>query len=402
MSRPDPPSDRAAGHADPAADRALGRRLANRLARLPSKAPPRLRAVLPELVGADSSLLAPLHDLVGRPGFQRLIAGEGGGPSGRGRAGLRQELGEELRQTYSDSMCGRLEAVLDGLLATRASAPAAPPPPPLPGAPSRLGKRNGWLALVALAGAVALGSGLLLGLVRSNRLCPGLGLCLPGAGGREATASTEMALRRASRSAGDLESATSLESFSSTLEQLDTNLLDLVSRRLTPRQERERQRLQSRADTAHRRLRQEQRAQRSVQEATALIEQLERNRTAGPQRLDALAEAQARLEEVPANSFAGSELEALQGRLAAIRELPAPPPAPAPGGTEQEAPRDQPREPQGTAPNAPAPDDTAPPAPVLPAPRLAPTTPTPPPPVPVPVSPPVPAVPAPPNEPPPP
>ncbi|MFN9620295.1 MAG: hypothetical protein ACK55X_11345 [Synechococcaceae cyanobacterium] len=408
MPRSTPPSSPAAGRADPGADRALGRRLGNRLAELSSTEPTRLRALLPDLVPAQSSLLAPLHDLVGRPGFQGLLAADPGRPSARQRTGLRDALQDELRQTYSDAMCARLEAVLDGLLASQASASAAPPTPPTrsmppmpppPGATPAAGRRaGGWLTLVALAAAVALGSGLVLGLVRSNRLCPGLGLCLPGSGGREATASIEMALRRASLSAGDLESANSLEAFSSALEQLDTNLLDLVSRRLTPRQERERQRLQGRADAAHRRLRQEQRAQRSVQEATALIEQLERNRTAGQQRLDALAEAQARLEEVPVGSFAGSELGQLQGRLAAIRELPARPPAaaePAPEVGDDQEPK-----PDGATPNAPAQGDIPPPAPVLPPPRQPPLPAAPPPPLPPPPA--IPAAPAPPSEPPPP
>jgi hypothetical protein len=388
VSRSDPPSGRAAGRADPGADRALGRRLGNRLAQLRGTEPARLRALLPDLVPAESSLQAPLHDLVGRPGFQQLLVADPGRPSARQRTALREALQDELRQTYSAAMCARLEAVLDGLLTSQASAPAAA---------AATGRRaGGGLALVALAAAVALGSGLLLGLVRSNRLCPSLGVCLPGNGGREATASIEMALRRASRRAGDLESATSLEAFSSALEQLDTNLLELVSRRLTPRQERERQRLQGRADTAHRRLRQEQRAQRSVQEATALIEQLERNHTAGPQRLDALAEAQARLEEVPDGSFAGSELAELQGRLAAIRELPARPPAPVEPAPE--ARREREPEADGAPPNAAAPADSVPPAPVLPPPRQPPL-PAPPPPPTLPPPPAIPAAPAPPSEP---
>ena len=397
MSRSDPPSGRAAGRADPGADRALGRRLGNRLAQLRGTEPARLRALLPDLVPAESSLQAPLHDLVGRPGFQQLLVADPGRPSARQRTALREALQDELRQTYSAAMCARLEAVLDGLLTSQGTAPTAPQMATRPGAAPATGRRaGGGLALVALAAAVALGSGLLLGLVRSNRLCPSLGVCLPGSGGREATASIEMALRRASRRAGDLESATSLEAFSSALEQLDTNLLELVSRRLTPRQERERQRLQGRADTAHRRLRQEQRAQRSVQEATALIEQLERNHTAGPQRLDALAEAQARLEEVPDGSFAGSELAELQGRLAAIRELPARPPAPVEPAPE--ARREREPEADGAPPNAAAPADSVPPAPVLPPPRQPPL-PAPPPPPTLPPPPAIPAAPAPPSEP---
>jgi hypothetical protein len=322
---------------------------------------------LPELVGADTSLLAPLHDLVGRAAFQRLLASEGA----QQRDLQRQRLGQELRQTYSDGMAARLDAVLDGLLEPYA---AGHGPRPRGTGP----RTGGWLGLVALTAATTLASGVLFAVVRSNLLCPPLGLCLPGGGGREAAATIEEGLRRAGREAEALESTASLEAFTATLERLDASLLDLVSRRLTPRQEERRQRLQSLADRGHRRLREEQRAQRSLEEAAALIEQLERNPTAGPQRLDALAEARARLDEVPGDSFARSDAGKLEGRLEAVRESPPP----------RRALEPRPAEPANSAPAETAPGEGAPPAPVLPEPQtprpVPPTSPPPPAPSPTP------------------
>lgn len=378
MPPSDPPSPSADGPAA-AADRALGRRLAEQLARLGPSAPARVRPRLPELVGADTGLLAPLHDLVGRPAFQQLLASEGA----RQQYLRRQGLGQELRQTYSDGMAARLDAVLDGLLEPSAGGDGP--------RPRRTGPRaGGWLALVALTAATTVVSGVLFAVVRSNLLCAPLGLCLPGGGGREAAATIEEGLRRAGREAEALESAASLETFTATLERLDASLLDLVSRRLTPRQDERRQRLQSLADRGHRRLREEQRAQRSLEEAAALIEQLERNPTAGPQRLDALAEARARLDDVPADSFARSDAEELEGRLEAVRESPPP-------RRELEP---SPAEPANPIPAEAAPGAGAPPAPVLPEPQApqpgpstSPTPPAPPPPPPLTPPPQVPAAP---------
>lgn len=399
MSPSEPPVPSAAGPAA-AGDRALGRRLSQRLERLEPAASARLRPRLPELVGSDTSLLAPLHDLVGRKAFQRLLASEGG----RDRELRRQGLGQELRETYSEAMAARLDAVLAGLLeaiaagesmAHRQAVPTGGAERPRTQSPAR----GGWLGMVALTAAVTLGSGVLFAVVRSNLLCSPLGLCLPGSGSREAAASIEEGLNRAGRDAEALESATSLDAFTAALEQLDASLLNLVSRRLTPRQDEQRQRLQSRADAGHRRLREEQRAQRSLGEAAALLDQLERNPTAGPQRLDALAEARARLQEVPSDSFARSAARELEGRLEAVRERPAPAREMAPAAPE-------PAQPAQPGTREAAPGQEAPPAPVLPepqaprpAPRPAPApSPTPPPPLPPPPM----EAPAPPTDPPPP
>jgi hypothetical protein len=368
------------------ADRALGRRLAERLERLGPSGMGRLRAQLPDLVGTDRSLYPPLHDLVARPGFARLLAGAGEGLS----AGPRNQLLRELAETYSAGMTARLGAVLDGLVEakTPTAAPTASTRAPTspratistrpPGRRAEHPARAGLAGLVALTAAIALGSGLLFGVVRSNRLCTTLGLCMPSGGGPEA-ASTDAALRSAADAARTLESATELDAFSDGLKRLDSALLTLVSRRLTPRQEQERQRHQSRADAAHRRLRQEQRAQRSLEEAAALISELERTSAAGPQRLDALAEARARLEAVPEDSFARSAASTLARRLTAVRLQP--PEAARPSVPEEPSPppRAAPADPNAIPPEPP---NEAPIAPSQPAPRpeVGGTAPTPPPP----------------------
>ena len=313
---------------------------------------------------------------MGRPGFRRLLASTGEAQRGAALAQLRRELAE----TYSAGVTARLGSVLAGLLE-----PGAPP-----AAPPRATSRSRLPALAALTVAVALGSGLLFALVRSNRLCPSMGLCLSAGG--EAEASIDANLSRAAAATTELDTAMSLETFVAALDRLDATLLNLVSRRLNPRQERQRQRLQGRADDAHRRLRQEQRAQRSLEEAAALIGDLERAAPDGPQRFDVLAEARARLDEVSASSFARSSVGELERRLAAIEAGPSRAKSPSRGAESPSAP-----------PPPSASGDSAPPAPTLPPPasQSPPPPSTPPPVTPSPASQPSPLPPAPPLPPPP-
>ncbi len=352
-----------------AVDRTLGSRLAEELVRLAPAAPLQLRECLPRLLGPEHPLQAPLHDLLARPGFRHLLATNGQTQRGEER----DQLLDELAETYSPGVTARLGHVLDGLLEARDAPPVPPAPPANPLTPNRLppnrlappsrvalrprhrSSRARLPGLVALTTAIALSSGLLFALVRSNRLCPTLGLCLPSAGA--SSASIDAGLRRAAEAAEAVDRATDLDAFAAALERLDNALLTLVSRRLNPRQERQRQGLQSQADGAHRRLRQEQRALRSLEEASALIGDLERASADGSERFDVLAEARARLEEVPADSFARSAVAALEQRLAAIRErppaVPVRPPTP---------------EPPSGSPPAGTSDQSAPVAPVLPPP----------------------------------
>ncbi len=369
-----------------AADRALGSRLASGINNPGAASPQQLRAQLPGLLGQDHLLQAPLHDLVGRPGFRRLLAS--GGEQERGVA--LDRLLRELAETYSPGVTARLGDVLTGLLDSLR-------PRPTPGrgrAPSR--SRSRLPALAALTVGIALSSGLVFALARSNRLCPSLGLCLSAGG--EAEASIDANLSRAVRAAGEVESAMSLEAFVAGLDRLDASLLNLVSRRLNPRQERQRQRLQAQSDGAHRRLRLEQRAQRSLEEAAALIGELERTAADVPQRFDVLAEARARLDEVSSTSFARSSVGQLERRLDAIQnrpprpksppgspEIPSAPPPPSSSGETTPASPTLPPPPSPSP--TPSPPSTPPPAapppatpPSLPAPA-SPVPPIPPPPI---------------------
>lgn len=67
---------------------------------------------VPDLLGADTSLATPLHDLLMRPGFALLFS-----PAPRSQLlGRRDALLADLSQMYSPAMVGRLAAVLNGCL----------------------------------------------------------------------------------------------------------------------------------------------------------------------------------------------------------------------------------------------------------------------------------------------
>ncbi|QVL53388.1 MAG: hypothetical protein KFB97_03065 [Cyanobium sp. M30B3] len=60
-------------------DRQLGERLADAIGPASQVAPGQVVAVLLDLIGSDLSLLAPLKDLVSRPGFKSLTGQRNGG-----------------------------------------------------------------------------------------------------------------------------------------------------------------------------------------------------------------------------------------------------------------------------------------------------------------------------------
>lgn len=89
-----------------------------------------------DLLGADTSLLGPLRDLLVRPSFRQLV----GGSQGSVRLGSRDALLQDLNATYNPAVVARLTAVIDGCLGLPASAapaygtsaygaPAYAPPP---------------------------------------------------------------------------------------------------------------------------------------------------------------------------------------------------------------------------------------------------------------------------------
>ena len=104
------------------ADYQLGRRLAGLMAEqtaanLPANA---VYSQVQDLLGADTSLLGPLRDLLARPAFRQLFAGDQQSVLLGGRDALLQDLAN----TYHPAMVARLAAVIDGSLGL----PAGPPP----------------------------------------------------------------------------------------------------------------------------------------------------------------------------------------------------------------------------------------------------------------------------------
>jgi hypothetical protein len=338
-----------------------------------------MQALLPDLLGADPGLLNPLRDLVARPAFQQLLRRR----QGSGDRQLRQALLEELADTYSARMMARLGAVLDGAL------PLVPPPPrvPLATSPAELRRRPrptaqaqrrgeierqgrpGLLPLLLLTGAITLVSGTVFAVLRSDGLCPTLGICLSGEG-RGERGEIDATLARGEAAAEAVEGAASLDELNDTLERLNSAQLSLVSTRLSDRQQERLQLLQAAADRAQQRLRRERRAEERLRQAGGLIERLERGGVADERRFDLIQEARGSLASVPGDSFAATAALGLQRRLEAIRDRPVEPPQAPPG-------------PDGEAAPAAGGEGSAPPPPALPAPGAAPpSAPAPPPPVP--------------------
>ncbi len=104
-------------------DYLLGRRIATLIAEqtaanLPTTA---VFSQVQDLLGADTSLLGPLRDLLARPGFRQLVAGDQQSVMLGGRDALLQDLSH----TYHPTILERLAAVIDGSLGLpRGAAPS--------------------------------------------------------------------------------------------------------------------------------------------------------------------------------------------------------------------------------------------------------------------------------------
>lgn len=386
---------------DPA-DRALGRQLAALLDRQGDLPAQRIQALLPDLLGPDPGLLNPLRDLVGRPAFLQLLRRR----DGAGRRQLRHALLEELADTYSERVMVRLGAVLDGVLPEMPYTPrAGTPPAPMGTAPMEQRRQRspqprgrnrpaperrespGLLPLLALTGVISLVSGIIFATLRSDLLCPTLGICLWGET-RGEPGGIDAALARGEEAAETLEGATTLEELNNAVERLNSSLLKLVSRQLNGRQEERRQRLQALSNGALQQLRQERRAEDRLREASRLIERLERGRVDDDRRFELIQEARTSLASVPRDSFAATAALGLQRRLELIRsrpgaamqptDVPAAPvdPAAPPEGVEAPVPPPPVLPPPSAAPQA----DPAPPAPLSPADSTPPPPTDPPPP----------------------
>ena len=119
----------------PSADHALGQRLAQLIEQSGASAfeggvlNRRLQAQLQDLLGADTSLLNPLRDLLQRPGFRQLFSLGSQGQSLHARDALLRDLAE----MYSPVVMERLDSVLQGCLNLPGS--GATPRWPTPTAP---------------------------------------------------------------------------------------------------------------------------------------------------------------------------------------------------------------------------------------------------------------------------
>lgn len=346
-------------------DRQLGEQLATALAPGTQTGPAQVIAVVSDLLGADLSLLAPLKDLVSRPGFQALSSQ----PSANGGTRAQREaLLNVLGETYQPQVVARLGAFLDGYLASppgqacivppggaasrgqtslgsgtpagaapaavtaiaetvilgdddedAANAAADPAAGPAAGAvdtPARTSWKGRKLALLlgGVVAALALTAGAAL---RSNLLCASLGLC--SAASIEAAAT---ALEEAQKAANALDEAKDLRSYEAKLNDLDRQL-DLIASDagLSSSQRNKRKQLQQRAEKERDRLKREKAHQQTLKQVNSERESI--GKLAPQAAEERRAALLGRLASIPADSFSHTEAETLRLEL-----TPAPPPAP--------------------------------------------------------------------------
>ncbi|MFM7361168.1 MAG: hypothetical protein ACKO25_04970 [Cyanobium sp.] len=385
-------------------DRQLGQQLADAIGPASQAAPGQVVAVLHDLLGSDLSLLAPLKDLVSRPGFQALT----GQRTAKGSTQAQREaLLHAMGETYQPQVVSRLNAFLEGYLGSQPAEPAratgaawaepAPPPPasavpeteviddnddspstaaagpgPTAGAaPAAMAARTsrripllaaGGAVVLAVGGAVVLAAGAAL---RGNLLCAPLGLC--SAASIEA-AST--ALEEAQKAASSLDQAEDLAGYERALGNLERQLERIDSDTGLSKSQREsRKQLQQQAEKARARQKQEKGHQQTVQQVRKERETL--GKLAPPAAEERRTALLRRLEPIPAESFSHGEAEELRLELAPpAPPAPATPPTPEPesGGASQEPEAPTPSPEPAPAWQAPAPS----PAPAWQAPAPAP------------------------------
>lgn len=116
----------------PSFDHALGQRLAQLIQQNGEQAfeagviSRRIQAQLQDLLGAETSLLNPLRDLLQRPAFRQLFQFNSQGQILNGRDALLRDLAE----VYSPAVVARLDAVLQGCLNLPGAATPWPTPQP--------------------------------------------------------------------------------------------------------------------------------------------------------------------------------------------------------------------------------------------------------------------------------
>lgn len=342
-------------------DRQLGERLADAIGPASQVAPGQVVAVLADLIGSDLSLLAPLKDLVSRPGF-KVLTGQrlANGSTKAHREALLNVMGE----TYQPQVLGRLNAFLDGYLGSQPTSAGSSsstawtdtaPPPPASAVPeteviddddststaaagtgptassaavetsARPGRRILLLA-AGTAGVLAVATGAAL---RGNLLCAPLGLCSAASIEKAATA-----LEEAEKATSALDRAKDLASYERALGDLERQL-DLVESDsgLSKSQRESRKRLQQQAEKARARQKQEKGHQQTVQQVKKERESLGKLApAAADERRAALV---SRLEPIPSQSFSHGQAEELRLELAPPAPAAPAAPEPEPGGASQ-------------------------------------------------------------------
>ncbi len=332
----------------------LGQRLAEALQSQPHAPPSQAIAVLSDLLGADVSLLLPLRDLVGRPGFQSLDALRLGQGS---RQAQRDALLQSLGETYNPQVLARLAAFLDGYLESQAPnrvsnsgsfPPGSPPQPstvpvsswnpastvpmtvvadpsdlptPAPGVPfaspappasaaTTSGTRsNGRRMPLLVAGSVVVLALAVGATLRANFLCAPFGVCSAAS-----IDAANAALDQAQEAAVALGKANDLTTYEQSLDDLDRHLGKITTDALLGRSGQDtRKQLEEKARKGRDRLRQEKRHQLTVQQVKADLESSEAMpQQAAAARRTALVR---RLDSVPSGSFASSQAVALREEL---------------------------------------------------------------------------------------
>ena len=339
-------------------DRQLGHLFFDALSSQAQTSPAILIAILNDLLGADVSLLAPLKDLVSRPGFQALMAMGGANSNTRFQG---DALLQALAETYQPQVVQRLGEFLEGFLQQSRTAeihrlvvspdtPATMHPPlssmSVPetvileegfarsepsqpqGIPTGLDDRVvgttpepsvglGRREIAVLAIGVTLIGLAGVGVLQGNLLCAPLNVC-SAASIKAAT----MALEKAEKAATELGKANNISAFNRSLREMERQLDNIESEAgLTDQQRNLRARLQTKGGQARTRQKKENSHLLTVQRVKKESQTI--SKLAPPAAEERRLALRRRLESVPAQSFAFPEAKGLRQQL----QPPPPPPA---------------------------------------------------------------------------
>ena len=322
-----------------------------------------------DLVGEQSHLVLPLRELVSRPSFQSLAAKAGSGSG----AFESKALLESMQATFAPQLITAMGEILTGFLDL--SADAAPSPsttdqtPKLakakkpPASPDSLfqaqpysGERksdqpsprlsDSWLpasGLLPRLAAIAAASGVLVmgGLWftstkvwwdSTSKLCAVLGLC----SNQRGPSANQQALEVAANAEQSLRRAQGLVDYRKATEQLERELLKLDGVNLTPKQDSQRQRLQTTAKQARAILTEEESDLARLNRASQSIDAAQAS--SGDVRSRELSAARQELEGIPPRSFSAEGANRLRKVSSALERQQIPATEPVAGSALQETP----------------------------------------------------------------